>query len=228
MSAGCLQSEEVIEITKLSGESVLLPCSCGGVTQAFPQDAVRWLKEQPPSHLEIYPNTHEDYAGRIKMSHEVSPGDFSLLISHLTKKDEGPYRCEILHHFYRDIRLRIAAAPVTTKPEVTTPETQAPVTKGKDDETKSPSYLFILGAVLLLLLLLGGAAFLYLRHKRLRGKTPHSTRIHSDRQNKSEDTETDNRDDVTYTTVVHGANPNVAQVRMSIDDRTEYASIRTT
>ncbi|KAL2091474.1 hypothetical protein ACEWY4_013737 [Coilia grayii] len=218
ISAGCdLHDKTSIIVTKYSGEDVLLPCSCAEL-QTKPVN-LRWVKSPGASHLEIYPKTGETFKGRIQISNKDSPGSLSLLISHLTKNDEGAYRCEGNGaHSYRDITLRVTdpLSPTMTS-LTTTPEKQNSVTsvsKEKESETKPPSYIFILVAVLLMLLL-GGATFLYFRHKGLKRKS-------GQMQDK------DQKDDVTYTIVVHGRNPKVAQVRLNTDDRTEYASIRTT
>ncbi|KAL2091472.1 hypothetical protein ACEWY4_013735 [Coilia grayii] len=218
----------MIVITKHSGEAVLLPCSCADV-QDDPQD-IRWLKE-PGSHFiqEIYPETHKDYLDRVQVFYTDSPGNMSLLISHLTEKDKGIYRCEVFDFdskIYRDITLQITGRTCGTKH----------VQLSEYNETQSPSYRFILVAVLLLLLLLGGAIFLYLRHERMinththiHARTHTHIRTHTHTRSHTLEMICDFlQDDVTYTTVVHGRNPKAAQVRINPDDGTEYASVRTT
>ncbi|XP_031422952.1 uncharacterized protein LOC105909853 [Clupea harengus] len=97
--AGCrLQVTTYMQVTKYSGESVLLPCSCP--VPALQKQGTRWSKE----HVPIGPTKPAD---RIQMTNQDSPGNLSLLISDLTKEDEGNYRCRGHHNSYRDFRLTV-------------------------------------------------------------------------------------------------------------------------
>ncbi|XP_031423116.1 uncharacterized protein LOC116220482 [Clupea harengus] len=99
IKAACdLQVTTKLKVTKYSGESVLLPCSCTHL-QAEPQ-GVRWWKGQ----RQIDPTKPAD---KIQMTNQDSPGNLSLLISDLTKEDEGQYRCEGHQYSYRDFTLTV-------------------------------------------------------------------------------------------------------------------------
>ena len=95
-----------MDVTKYSGESVLLPCSCTHL-QAEPQ-GVRWWKGQRQIDLSTP-------ADRIQMTNQDSPGNLSLLISDLTKEDEGNYRCEGHRTSYRDFTLTVTGRTLITK-----------------------------------------------------------------------------------------------------------------
>ena len=95
-----------MQVTKYSGESVLLPCSCTHL-QAEPQ-GVRWWKGQRQIDLSTP-------ADRIQMANQDSPGNLSLLISDLTKEDEGEYRCKGHSYSYRDFTLTVTGRTLLTR-----------------------------------------------------------------------------------------------------------------
>lgn len=100
VSKGCiLLNTTKIEVTKSAGESALLPCSCTDLS-AKPE-MFRWLRDG----VELSPSKLGAYSGRVQMFHQDSPGNLSMLISDLTRTDEGSYRCEAKSS--RDIFLRI-------------------------------------------------------------------------------------------------------------------------
>ncbi|XP_067095704.1 carcinoembryonic antigen-related cell adhesion molecule 3-like [Osmerus mordax] len=99
------QQETPIEITVSSGQSVLLPCSCTDL-QTRPASFTWRFNEENTSVL--VPVTQSDlYRGRMELFNETTPGNLSLLLSHLTEKDQGYYRCGILHNQFRDVRLTV-------------------------------------------------------------------------------------------------------------------------
>ncbi|XP_076872259.1 uncharacterized protein LOC143522421 [Brachyhypopomus gauderio] len=90
---GCtLEHHSERGIVGYAGESVLLPCSCTN-THTRPE-SFTWEKY----------NTHTNLWDEISSESEQyrnSPGNLSLLISHLTEEDEGQYRCYINQKQYR-------------------------------------------------------------------------------------------------------------------------------
>ncbi|KAM9472803.1 uncharacterized protein ACWYII_007984 isoform 5-T5 [Salvelinus alpinus] len=93
------------EITVYSGQSVLLPCSCSN-TQAKPT-SFTWTKLRGQQTPDIISTQSDLYRGRVKMFNNISPGNLSVLLSHVTEDDDGWYRCEIIHGKYRDIKLTV-------------------------------------------------------------------------------------------------------------------------
>ncbi|XP_062401767.1 uncharacterized protein LOC134092737 isoform X2 [Sardina pilchardus] len=252
---GCslMEKDTTNEIVKSSGESVLLPCSCSPL-HAKPE-SVMWdviNRKGPPyrSSIEI-PITSGPYSGRVQMFNQHLPGNASLLISDLTEEDQGLYRCYLNgdNGERKRINLLIKALdpilPASTSTPKAPPKTQKPVTIEKDivknGGGETPLYVFILLAVLLLLLLLGGVIFLYMRHKGQKGAIANSgqmqveelkddSRVYCTVQETRDDmfTQTENQDDVTYSTVTHNKKHRAAQVEMDTDDSTEYARIKRT
>uniref|UniRef100_A0AAR2IZI6 Ig-like domain-containing protein n=1 Tax=Pygocentrus nattereri TaxID=42514 RepID=A0AAR2IZI6_PYGNA len=92
-------------ITARTGESVLLPCYC---TDHVPPDAFLWVKENTDSNeWEEVSSESGQYRDRVQLVNGHSPGNLSLLISHLTEEDGGNYRCEVKGSGYTDIRLTV-------------------------------------------------------------------------------------------------------------------------
>ncbi|XP_031423117.1 uncharacterized protein LOC116220483 isoform X1 [Clupea harengus] len=218
---GCtvMKQDTTLQIKRSSGESALLPCLCSPL-RAKPE-SVRWTMTGRSGSMDTeISNTTGPYRGRVQMLNRHSPGNVSLLISDLSEKDEGEYRCECSTHSYRDFRLTVT-------------DTRS------NGEPKPPFYIFILAAVLLFLLLLGGALFLYKRRKGQKGECTKSgqkheedkddTRVYCTVQDTREDrsTQAEKEDDVTYSTVVHDKKPRVVQVEVDTGDGTEYARIKT-
>ncbi|XP_041944682.1 uncharacterized protein LOC121706751 isoform X2 [Alosa sapidissima] len=126
IATGCiLQDTNSIEVTKYVGESVLLPCSCADL-QHKPYE-LRWMKN---TDEEIYP-TKSHLLDRLHMFNQDSPGNLSLLISNLTKEDEGNYSCEGRTSSYRDITLRVEGCSLMEK-------TQTEVVKNSGDSVLLP------------------------------------------------------------------------------------------
>ncbi|XP_046882490.1 CXADR-like membrane protein [Hypomesus transpacificus] len=109
-SEGCtLSGQENIPIdtTVSSGQSVLLPCSCIDL-QTTPASFTWEVNKKPTSAWK--PVTQSDlYRERMELFNETTPGNLSLLLSHLTEKDQGFYRCRIQSGQLRDIHLTVRA-----------------------------------------------------------------------------------------------------------------------
>ncbi|XP_070295880.1 junctional adhesion molecule C isoform X4 [Salvelinus sp. IW2-2015] len=106
ITAGCtLSVTNYGEITVYSGQSVLLPCSCSN-TQAKPP-SFTWTKLRDQQTTEIIPTQSDLYRGRVELFNNTSPGNLSVLLSHVTEDDDEWYRCEISHGKYRDIKLTV-------------------------------------------------------------------------------------------------------------------------
>ncbi|KAL0191403.1 hypothetical protein M9458_014101 [Cirrhinus mrigala] len=82
-------------MTAFSGGSVLLPCTCTN-----PQDnpkSVFWESNSKRASKDgIYADistVSERYIDRITLFNQTSPGNVSLLLSDLTKDDQGLYVC---------------------------------------------------------------------------------------------------------------------------------------
>lgn len=105
VSTGCtLSVTNYDEITVYSGQSVLLTCSCTE-PQAKPP-SVTWTKLNQQPGILTKPSQDSLYRDRVKMFNNNSPGNLSVLLSHVTEDDVGWYRCGI-SHAYRDIKLTV-------------------------------------------------------------------------------------------------------------------------
>ncbi|KAI4888491.1 hypothetical protein NFI96_029743, partial [Prochilodus magdalenae] len=108
VSAGCTLKGhgEKTPISAYPEESVLLPCYCTDPNTT--PKRLLWKK------LNTYQNTWDEissesdqYRNRVQLVNDHSPGNLSLLISHLTEEDGGDYRCLVNSDGYRDIRLTV-------------------------------------------------------------------------------------------------------------------------
>ncbi|XP_037393396.1 uncharacterized protein LOC119263170 isoform X1 [Pygocentrus nattereri] len=104
-----------LPITAHTGGSVLLPCSCAEL-RAKPK-TFTWMKYINQKWDRI-PFESGQYRDRVQLGNGHSPGNLSLLISHLTEEDGGDYRCDALPSGYTVIRLTVEAA-ATRKPTPT-------------------------------------------------------------------------------------------------------------
>ncbi|XP_052449639.1 carcinoembryonic antigen-related cell adhesion molecule 5 [Carassius gibelio] len=93
---GCSLSgnEGSVEISRYSGESVLLSCLVKCSARHEPDSEFRW---KLPNYREINLNINSAelsrlYQGRFQMF-DIKSGNLSLLISNLTEEDEGLYSC---------------------------------------------------------------------------------------------------------------------------------------
>ncbi|XP_037393735.1 uncharacterized protein LOC119263233 [Pygocentrus nattereri] len=105
---GCTLTKTTLDITAHTGGSVLLPCSCTEL-RAKPK-TFSWNKHINPNWDSITFESGQ-YRDRVQLFNGHSPGNLSLLISHLTEEDGGDYRCDALPSGYTDISLTVKAAP---------------------------------------------------------------------------------------------------------------------
>ncbi|XP_076872260.1 uncharacterized protein LOC143522424 [Brachyhypopomus gauderio] len=93
-SCTVVKSSQAVHIRAHVGESVLLPCSCTN-THTRPE---RFTWEKYNTHTNTWDeisSESEQYRNRVQLGTAHSPGNLSLLISHLTKEDGGVYRCDL-------------------------------------------------------------------------------------------------------------------------------------
>ncbi|XP_037393385.1 V-set and immunoglobulin domain-containing protein 1-like isoform X2 [Pygocentrus nattereri] len=124
---GCSPTNHMttLEITAHTGGSVLLPCSCAEL-RAKPK-TFSWNKYINPN-WDMITFESDQYRDRVQLFNGHSPGNLSLLISHLTEGDGGDYRCH-LESGYTDISLTVKAAPTlrtSTLPSSTMSSHEAP------------------------------------------------------------------------------------------------------
>uniref|UniRef100_A0A3B4E541 Ig-like domain-containing protein n=1 Tax=Pygocentrus nattereri TaxID=42514 RepID=A0A3B4E541_PYGNA len=101
----CYSLGRALFITARTGESVLLPCYC---TDHVPPDAFIWETENTDSNKwEEVSSESGQYRDRVQLFNGHSPGNLSLLMSHLTEEDGGLYRCEVKGSGYTDISLTV-------------------------------------------------------------------------------------------------------------------------
>uniref|UniRef100_A0AAY5EX82 Ig-like domain-containing protein n=1 Tax=Electrophorus electricus TaxID=8005 RepID=A0AAY5EX82_ELEEL len=172
ITEGCslAENQKTDDVTAYTGDSVLLPCSCTD-PHAKPE-SFTWRKHNTNRNSwDVITSESEQYRNRVQLGTAHSPGNLSLLISHLTEEDKGYYRC-YLNQYYKDIRLTIkgiSTTEFTSRFDVKT-SAKAPAdasttdsAKTLTDDVQNPAgdRLYILmttavGAVLLLLLGLVG------------------------------------------------------------------------
>ncbi|KAI4880805.1 hypothetical protein NFI96_008183, partial [Prochilodus magdalenae] len=93
-------------ITAHRGGSVLLPCSCTEL-RAKPETFTWTRYNQNRKGYERIPIESDQYRNRVQLFNDHSPGNLSLLISHLTEEDGGDYMCDGVKSGYTDIRLTV-------------------------------------------------------------------------------------------------------------------------
>ncbi|XP_036438462.1 uncharacterized protein LOC118816062 [Colossoma macropomum] len=230
VSEGCTleNTEKVLKLTAFRGESVLLPCYC---TDLHTKPKIfSWTKQNSEtSKLEEISNNSGQYRNRVQLFDGHSPGNLSLLISHLTEEDGGSYWCEAENNKYVYIKLTIeggstkSTVTVNTSTSPTTaffqrPGTLVPVESTAPSQTTVPSmHFFIFIPILLLLLGLGG--IIYCRHRgRRRGQM-------ESREKRGTRREQETQDQVTYSTVVH-SNRTSSPTVIDTGNETEYVTIR--
>ncbi|KAI4890615.1 hypothetical protein NFI96_009603, partial [Prochilodus magdalenae] len=99
--------ERLLTTTAPTGGSVLLPCSCTDL-QTKPEE-LSWKRPKGNKWVEISWESGQ-YRNRVQMVNDHSPGNLSLLISHLTEEDGGDYQCAVKDS-YTFIRLTIEVSP---------------------------------------------------------------------------------------------------------------------
>ncbi|KAI4903293.1 hypothetical protein NFI96_004870, partial [Prochilodus magdalenae] len=93
---GCtlVNSEQILDITAHTGGSVLLSCSCTDL-QTKPEE-FRWRKyNRNTQRRDEISRESGRYRNRVQLFNDHSPGNLSLLISHLTEEDGGDYQCAV-------------------------------------------------------------------------------------------------------------------------------------
>ncbi|KAF5889312.1 neogenin-like isoform X7 [Clarias magur] len=136
VAAGCelVKKTAVEEVTVFTGESVVLPCVCTDI-QNKPQ-GLKWAFYRNNHAQEIYPKQTGHYRNRVKLVSNNSPGNLSLLISHLTEEDQGNYRC-FVQADSRDLRLSVKGRrKISTHWRKT--DTKPPSKKPQSKTTHSP------------------------------------------------------------------------------------------
>ncbi|KAI4888348.1 hypothetical protein NFI96_031430, partial [Prochilodus magdalenae] len=133
---GCTleNKEQLLRITAHTGGSVLLPCSCTDL-QTTPEE-FSWKKDNRNTQtLEEISRESGQYRNRVQLFNDHSPGNLSLLISHLTEEDGGEYECAVKDSHIRTI-LTVKEGPPTPAPS-TTPK-PAPYTAPKPAPPTAP------------------------------------------------------------------------------------------
>ncbi|KAI4883782.1 hypothetical protein NFI96_030485, partial [Prochilodus magdalenae] len=94
VSEGCTleNREQLLTITAHTGGSVLLPCYCTDL-QTKPEK-LKWKRPVEKKWVEIQIKSGQ-YRNRVQLVNDHSPGNLSLLISHLTEEDGGDYLCAV-------------------------------------------------------------------------------------------------------------------------------------
>ncbi|KAF5892598.1 transcriptional protein SWT1-like isoform X1, partial [Clarias magur] len=109
---GCaLSADNLTEITRRRGDSVLLPCSCSDLNTK-PQK-LTWKTGRTGRLAEVFNDEH--YSGRLQLFNNISPGNLSLLISDLRVEDQGVYRCSTGPQEHRDIMLYVNGCELVKK-----------------------------------------------------------------------------------------------------------------
>uniref|UniRef100_A0AAR2IPA3 Ig-like domain-containing protein n=1 Tax=Pygocentrus nattereri TaxID=42514 RepID=A0AAR2IPA3_PYGNA len=92
VSEGCIlvKSSQTLFITANAGGSVLLPCYCTDLHTK--PETFSWQKNSGNKWEEISSESGQ-YRDRVQLVNGHSPGNLSLLISHLTEEDGGDYHC---------------------------------------------------------------------------------------------------------------------------------------
>ncbi|XP_053087867.1 V-set and immunoglobulin domain-containing protein 1-like [Pangasianodon hypophthalmus] len=89
-----------LTITAHAGGSILLPCHSANLTTK--PKRFKWRKYSMSKT--VWDDMSSD-RHRFQLVNDHSPGNLSLIISHLTKEDEGVYRCELGRDKYTDMKL---------------------------------------------------------------------------------------------------------------------------
>ncbi|XP_066533992.1 polymeric immunoglobulin receptor-like [Hoplias malabaricus] len=239
---GCALDNSETSIRARLGESVLLPCYCSEL-RAKPK-RFTWKIIKSSSEM-ILIDIHQE-RDRVQLFNSHSPGNLSLLISHLTEEDGGWYSCEADGSGPKDISLTVEGIPPPTPSSTldqiiptsaAEPSSTVSSQKGSDS---SVNYIYICAAVgaSLLLMVLGGVFYWRYRAQR-RGRTESQTGSRGGQETQDDalvlyttvnkqDThqEEQEQDDVTYSTVVHNKPSTSAHTLLDTGDTTEYACIK--
>ncbi|KAL6485638.1 hypothetical protein MHYP_G00050300 [Metynnis hypsauchen] len=116
VSEGCdlVNREQLLSITAHTGGSVLLPCYC--TDQHTTPEGFSWKKDNMKTEKrEVISSESGQYRDRVQLFNGHSPGNLSLLISHLTEEDGGDYWCAV-KGAHLTIRLTLKEGPPQTTP----------------------------------------------------------------------------------------------------------------
>ncbi|XP_036419139.1 uncharacterized protein LOC118802824 [Colossoma macropomum] len=96
VSAGCtvINLGKTLPITAYIGGSVLLPCYCSDLQNKPEGFSWRKLNTKGDAWEDISSESGQ-YRNRVQLVNGHSPGNLSLLISHLTEEDGGEYQCYV-------------------------------------------------------------------------------------------------------------------------------------
>ncbi|KAL6485635.1 hypothetical protein MHYP_G00050270, partial [Metynnis hypsauchen] len=108
-----LVKRPLLSLTAQRGGSVLLPCYCTDL-QTKPETFFWWKYNTNRRKWEEISSESGQYRNRVQLVNGHSPGNLSLLISHLTEEDGGEYVCVNARAQYINIRLTIQEGPPTT------------------------------------------------------------------------------------------------------------------
>ncbi|KAF4092123.1 hypothetical protein AMELA_G00017310, partial [Ameiurus melas] len=107
VAAGCsLSGDNLREITRHKGGSVLFPCSCSDLN--IKPQKFTWETSRTGNPTEMLNDEH--YHDRLQLFNHISPANLSLFISDLREEDHGVYRCSAEKEHreeHRDIRLYV-------------------------------------------------------------------------------------------------------------------------
>ncbi|XP_046729737.1 uncharacterized protein LOC124401445 [Silurus meridionalis] len=252
---GCTLNHETVDVTGYVGHSVLLPCSCSQL-QAKPQ-TLKWTIYKGGNHKEIFSKDQTNhYTHRVQIINDHHPGNLSLLISHLTVEDGGYYRCDIINSV-KDIKLTVRdATPGLVTKSYTNPQSETPEQNSKHIIIISCGAVVVL-LLLIVGGVMYWKHRGQRREQMGEGQTGQKTQKKQDLtkplnsnvtseptyeavhdQNDSavlyasincppKDTKAEEKDDVTYSTVVHKNIPRAALPLVESGDTTLYASIKT-
>uniref|UniRef100_A0AAR2M4N8 Ig-like domain-containing protein n=2 Tax=Pygocentrus nattereri TaxID=42514 RepID=A0AAR2M4N8_PYGNA len=219
---GCnlVNREQALDITAHIGGSVLLPCYCTDL-QTTPEE-FRWTKDNTKTgKRENISSQSGQYRNRVQLVNGHSPGNLSLLISHLTEEDGGVYMCGV-KGAHLMIRLTLKEGPPTITPTRAVVSVQTRPATSTTHSTQKPDgysiHFSIFIPVLLLLLGLGG-----LIYWRCRGRRRGQTESREERRTKIEQK---TQDEVMYSTVVHSNTTTTTTTVIDIEEKAEYATIR--
>ncbi|XP_017542657.1 uncharacterized protein LOC108414314 isoform X2 [Pygocentrus nattereri] len=112
VAEGCTLEDhrETQQIRAYTGGSVLLPCHCTDL-HSKPERLI-WEKYNMTNNTwEEISSKNDQSTNKLRLVNGHSPGNLSLLISHLTTEDGGGYRCNLEMKGHRYIFLTITVSP---------------------------------------------------------------------------------------------------------------------